>query len=197
MDACERHKLIAIDGAVDLNLSGDKIGKTLESALLESQLLEEFHGCKEEVIRTILKSRYKNLFTLLRGNISDETYLGIVRNQVLVDVQVRYSSDLSSRLYCDARAESSCYHVNRVKTCCIRFSPAIYCNGPLVTKPRFWSSFNGFARKTQRAKIVAPKSSRAVADSGKLQQNHAENQCRRVTPSHQNKFFYPKGFVTS
>ena len=37
--------------------------------------------------KAVLKSRYSNLYKLLRDHISEGTYMGIVRNQILVDVQ--------------------------------------------------------------------------------------------------------------
>jgi hypothetical protein len=41
----------------------------------------------EAVTKVVLKSRYSNLYKLLRDHCSESTYLGIVRNQILVDVQ--------------------------------------------------------------------------------------------------------------
>ena len=46
---------------------------------------EEYKGKKDEVVQVILHSRYKNLHNLLREHLSEEKYLGIVRNQILVD----------------------------------------------------------------------------------------------------------------
>jgi hypothetical protein len=89
VEGCERQHLATMDGAVDLLVTGEVVEEELEAALAEfPTLLEEFHNSKENVIHTILMSRYKNLYPLLRDNVSEEMYLDIVRNQVLVDVQV-------------------------------------------------------------------------------------------------------------
>jgi 4-hydroxyphenylpyruvate dioxygenase-like putative hemolysin len=39
------------------------------------------------ILDIIMKSRYCNLYSLLRDQISEEQYIGIVKNQILVDVQ--------------------------------------------------------------------------------------------------------------
>ena len=77
--------MISEDGAVDLTLSCEEILDSLEKAIPDS--FEDFHGKKDAVVEAILFSRYKNLYTLLRHHVSEATYLGIVRNQILVDVQ--------------------------------------------------------------------------------------------------------------
>jgi hypothetical protein len=41
----------------------------------------------DSILATILSSRYRNLLGLLGDTISEEVYMGIVRNQILVDVQ--------------------------------------------------------------------------------------------------------------
>ena len=60
---------------VDLDVSKEKIMAALPE------------GCDEDLVIHILRARYGNLYALLRDNIGEETYLRIVRNNVLVDVQ--------------------------------------------------------------------------------------------------------------
>lgn len=87
MDACERCCIISADFAVDLYVSAEEINHLLESKLTGC-FLEEYQAVKEDVVAIILRSRYANLYSLLRDNLSEKSYLGIVRNQILVDVQV-------------------------------------------------------------------------------------------------------------
>jgi len=49
-----------------------------------------------ELISAILKSRYANLYALLRDHVSEEKYLDIIRNNILVDVQ---GSDLLLQIF--------------------------------------------------------------------------------------------------
>ncbi|CAE7383036.1 unnamed protein product [Symbiodinium pilosum] len=60
---------------VDLDVSKEKIAAALPE------------GTDEAVVSHVLRARYGNLYALLRDNIGEETYLRIVRNNVLVDVQ--------------------------------------------------------------------------------------------------------------
>ena len=48
---------------------------------------EEYLARKKAIIEVILMSRYENLVDFLGDRFSKETYLGIVRNQILVDLQ--------------------------------------------------------------------------------------------------------------
>lgn len=86
MEACKRTDIVAMDGAVDLELAGEEINDRLLSAL-QGVEREQLMKNEEAVVATILKSRYVNLHSLLRDHVSEPSYLGIVRNQILVDVQ--------------------------------------------------------------------------------------------------------------
>jgi hypothetical protein len=84
--ACEESHVTSRDGAVDLSLTREDIGQVLGQAISGSHS-ETFHAYRESIIDVILQSRYKNLQSLLKAHISEEAYIGIVRNQILVDVQ--------------------------------------------------------------------------------------------------------------
>lgn len=82
----EEQEVTAIDGAVSLDLSNAVIAEVLENGIAESYRYI-YESKREEILGAVLNSRYKNLYSLLRENVSEETYLGIVRNQILCDVQ--------------------------------------------------------------------------------------------------------------
>lgn len=88
MEACLRCNIVSDDFAVDLNMTGEDIDHFLESSLHGSQK-DEYLSQKLEVLEIILHSRYTNLYSLLGHHLSEQSYLGTVRNQILVDVQVR------------------------------------------------------------------------------------------------------------
>ncbi|KAI2500869.1 hypothetical protein MHU86_13589 [Fragilaria crotonensis] len=78
---------MSADGAVDLGMDELNIDKQMQAALQGTPHYNEYTENKERAIATILKSRYINLRSLLKDHISESSYLGIVRNQILVDVQ--------------------------------------------------------------------------------------------------------------
>lgn len=78
--------MLSKDGALDLTLGRDGVGRILDEGLCGS-FRDEYATKKDGVIAVILQSRYRNLYSLLRENVSEATYLGIVRNQILVDIQ--------------------------------------------------------------------------------------------------------------
>jgi len=86
MDACERTKITTPDAAVDLTLSRDEISLRLHSAI-DHQSHPEFHAHTNQIIDSILTSRYSNLYGLLGDAIPTDQYIAIIRNQILVDVQ--------------------------------------------------------------------------------------------------------------
>lgn len=84
---CEEEGIVGKDGAVDLDIGREQIDDLLRSKL-GGELLKEYISHEAAVLDTILLSRYVNLYKLLRQHLSEESYLGLVRNQILVDVQV-------------------------------------------------------------------------------------------------------------
>lgn len=87
LELCENLQIMSIDGAVDLSMDENKVDRHLQSVLDGSPHYNEYMEKKERTIATILKSRYINLHSLLKNHIPESSYLGIVRNQILVDVQ--------------------------------------------------------------------------------------------------------------
>jgi hypothetical protein len=84
---CIDRGVASCDGAVDLEMSKDSLSSILEGAMIGSTMREEYEATKVSIVDTILKSRYSNVFTLLRNHVSETTYLSIVKNQILCDVQ--------------------------------------------------------------------------------------------------------------
>jgi hypothetical protein len=79
-------QIASMDGAVDLSLTKADIINVLDSEICDAQRGAYQHA-RDAILEAILSSRYKNLYSLLRNHVSEETYMGIVRNQILVDVQ--------------------------------------------------------------------------------------------------------------
>jgi hypothetical protein len=86
MKVCETSGIVSVDGAVDLNITREEMDEILCSKL-EKPHLKEYVSHEAAVLHTIFHSRYVNLYKLLRHHLSEESYLGLVRNQILVDVQ--------------------------------------------------------------------------------------------------------------
>ena len=93
MDAGAKMNIVFSDGAVDLDMSTEQLEKVLDGimpALLPKNndtLRDEYGQMKKQIIEAILNSRIINVQKLLGSNISEERYLGIVRNKILCDVQ--------------------------------------------------------------------------------------------------------------
>lgn len=87
--ACESSGIIDAEGAVDLGLTENHVSSKLDAAMSHSpsDCQEEYERQKDVILSRILLSRYSNLYKLLRDNLTEESYLGIVRNCILVDVQ--------------------------------------------------------------------------------------------------------------
>ena len=83
-DVCENvfkglieSNLMDITGVVKLNITNDEITNAVSSMI---------NGMDEKFVFIIKKSRYANLYKLLRDHLSEESYLRIVRNKILVDI---------------------------------------------------------------------------------------------------------------
>ena len=86
MEVCRESSIIGSDGAVNLDLSRQDIIKLLDQKI-PGKHQYEYIASKDDIVDIILHSRYANLYSLLRDHLSEESYLKIVRNQILVDVQ--------------------------------------------------------------------------------------------------------------
>jgi len=77
-------KIISPTGVVkDLDITES----TVEEAVLFKIDKASWDEFKAKVVPTVLRARYVNLYKLLRDHLSEATYISIVRNQVLVDIQ--------------------------------------------------------------------------------------------------------------
>ena len=85
-DICVAKGLLHDDSSLDLSLSKDSVMDVLDSNIPPS-CSAEYRDNKSSILDTIMRSRYVNLHYLLRDHLSDESYVAIVRNQILVDVQ--------------------------------------------------------------------------------------------------------------
>jgi hypothetical protein len=88
LSACTMENVTASDGAVDLTLTRDSIAQSLDNVITRKKVcFDAYRTHKNAILNTILFSRYRNLHSLLQNQVSEETYVGIVSNQILVDVQ--------------------------------------------------------------------------------------------------------------
>lgn len=86
-DTCIAGNLASSDGAVDLTLSNGSVFLVLDQTLNDSLFAQEYFEARERIVDAILASRYSNLYSLLRNHVSESTYLDIVKNKILCDVQ--------------------------------------------------------------------------------------------------------------
>lgn len=90
-DICRSERILQQDFSVDLGMSEDKVRSILDSKIPLSHR-DEYIQNRGFIIKTILHSRYINLYNLLRDHLCEESYVALVRNQILVDVQVRVNN---------------------------------------------------------------------------------------------------------
>jgi len=84
--SCESVGICSEDGAVDLEISKDVVEEKLNGcSSLNSN--DTYNAYKDEIVKAIMESRYCNMFSLLGSHMSEDTYVAIVRNKILVDVQ--------------------------------------------------------------------------------------------------------------
>eukprot|EP01126_Amoeba_proteus_P053792 TRINITY_DN6577_c0_g2_i5.p1 TRINITY_DN6577_c0_g2~~TRINITY_DN6577_c0_g2_i5.p1 ORF type:complete len:622 (-),score=112.09 TRINITY_DN6577_c0_g2_i5:202-2067(-) len=79
--ALRQSNLMDLGGIVKLDIKDEDIYSTLSKSVNEQE--DTFL----KIVQTIKKSRYVNMYKLLRETLTEETYLRIVKNQVLVDIQ--------------------------------------------------------------------------------------------------------------
>ena len=90
MDFLEASHCVAADGAVDLDLNKSDLTNIFDTAM-PPDLLQEYQRSKDNILEAILQSRYSNLHNLLGDHLSEESYLRIVRNKILVTFRERIS----------------------------------------------------------------------------------------------------------
>ena len=86
IDCLHRSSLLTMDGALDLYVDRDKIELALDNGI-STGARQDYLANRDSIVTAILSSRYRNLRSLLGDTVSEEDYLGIVRNQILVDIQ--------------------------------------------------------------------------------------------------------------
>jgi len=80
-----KQSLMNAFGVVKLGITHDDV-KNLQPSIPPT-LQDEFLARVDEISKIVMRSQYVNLFKLLREHVNVETYLMIVRNKVLVDIQ--------------------------------------------------------------------------------------------------------------
>jgi 4-hydroxyphenylpyruvate dioxygenase-like putative hemolysin len=97
IDCCDVNGIMSMEGAVSLQLTSEELKGHLKfSNDRDSTTDDEINANLDAIIETILRSRYVNMYNLLGDSLTEETYLSIVRNAILVDVQ---GSDLLYQIF--------------------------------------------------------------------------------------------------
>jgi hypothetical protein len=86
LEICSEQGLTLADFSLDLCVPRSKVKEVL-GANIPASCSEEYRNNESFILDTIMRSRYVNLYYLLRDHLSEESYVSIVRNQILVDVQ--------------------------------------------------------------------------------------------------------------
>eukprot|EP00755_Sulcionema_specki_P004625 Sspe_Gene.30542::Locus_15103_Transcript_1_1_Confidence_1.000_Length_2305::g.30542::m.30542 len=83
LTAAQKKNLVSVTGITDLDITVADV----EALEIPTSLAKEFEQKKKVVAEVVLRSRYSNLYGLLRDHLNEGAYLQIVRNQILVDIQ--------------------------------------------------------------------------------------------------------------
>jgi len=75
VEALHKAGIVNSEDIIDFDVTRERLQQALPA------------GVGGNVIDMVLRARYRNLYALLRDHISDEIYLKIVRNNILIDVQ--------------------------------------------------------------------------------------------------------------
>jgi hypothetical protein len=86
IDCLQQASLLTRDGALDLYVERDKLQFVLDTCIC-ADAKNEYLTNRDTILTIISNSRYQNLRGLLGDHVSEAEYLGIVRNQILVDIQ--------------------------------------------------------------------------------------------------------------
>jgi len=83
MEALVAENIMTRAGVIDLELRREQLADLQVSC----QLKEKLRRRSDEIFAVLRRSCYSNIFALLQHNMSEESYLQIVRNRILVDIQ--------------------------------------------------------------------------------------------------------------
>jgi len=81
VEALKKSGILDEKNVVDLDATPEGVEEALGKEMLEKEL------STKNIVSAILRSRYGNMYDLLKDQLSESTYLSIVRNQILIDIQ--------------------------------------------------------------------------------------------------------------
>jgi len=84
LNALIRLRMCSPTGVVKLDITRQQVLDVLTGVRKEVKSEE---GDDTHIVDVVMRARYSNLYKLLKEHLSEKTYLDIVRNQVLVDIQ--------------------------------------------------------------------------------------------------------------
>lgn len=86
MEALHAKELMDDTGIVLLDLTDEQVRSIASS--LPAELQKEFSGAvADNIVQVVRKSRFLNMTKLLGEHFSDDTYLNLVKNKILIDIQ--------------------------------------------------------------------------------------------------------------
>jgi len=77
---------VVVGGSCNLDVTDGQVRAAI-AAVAPSDLCSVLKGSEAALVAVVKKSRYSNLYSLLRENLSEAQYINIVRNKILVDIQ--------------------------------------------------------------------------------------------------------------
>jgi hypothetical protein len=106
--ALQKAGVVNATGIVDLDATADAV-----KAALGSTVVEQLGDKLDAVAAAVLLGRYSNMYKLLRENLTPDTYVQIVRNKILVDIQggdILYQIFTCNVLLAKVRLYKSCFN---------------------------------------------------------------------------------------
>ena len=80
--------LVSVTGVVDLDITKERVEEALDKVVSPASTKVELDvELRSKIADIVLRARYSNIYKLLRENIDERTYIEIVRNKILVDIQ--------------------------------------------------------------------------------------------------------------
>ena len=83
----QRSGLVSDTGIVKLDITEKEIAACLDNKAISSAQAEEYLEKREAIFKTVKVGRYITLYKLLGDHISEERYVSVVRNKILVDTK--------------------------------------------------------------------------------------------------------------
>lgn len=89
---------LSTDANIDLSVAEKHLAALKQASIVDKsdivdldatreQVKKALPGVDEKIVEHVMRGRYRNMFSLLRDHLSEDAYMRIVRNNILIDVQ--------------------------------------------------------------------------------------------------------------